>query len=449
MSGWQYVHGQFVSEFTHPFLAKYIIGLSLLLFGKSDFAARFPAAVAEIISVLFIYLLTMKMSNRYCGFFASLLFATSPLVISYSKLALLDPFMVCFFVVTLYCFWVALEEGKRNYFLFGGLSLGLSVATKYSALILLPIMFVYIVVYHKGLIMGDESGFFVLKIDSYLAYSATLSFLTFSATFLPSLSTFPRVLQEIVSTWIPYISGTKAYLQVTEPPWAYLYWYLASFSVPMLLAYMLAVGGALYYREKSFMYLLLSSFLPFLAFSFISSKNFRYALIFEPGLSMLAALVLSKMLNRMHVNSLPRIKKKFLKICIIGFITCLIIVGGITALSVNQTQYHQKTGYKTAAEYLEEHTGKGETIMVWGYQELLRWYIPDRNVTGWFGPTRNEKSILWTIEGTSTQYILVSQNHVERWPNDPIVSYLEGNTYVVYSCPSPDGEARIYKTILS
>ena len=57
LCGLEYLQGNFTRNLDHPFLGKYLIGLSLRLLGKSDFSARFPCALFGFLAgvVLFFF----------------------------------------------------------------------------------------------------------------------------------------------------------------------------------------------------------------------------------------------------------------------------------------------------------------------------------------------------------------------------------------------------------
>lgn len=452
LRGVQFLHKPFSHVGSHYWwFPDFICGLSVALFGRNDFAARLPFAIVEVFSCFFIYLFVKKLSNKYYGLLASFLYATSPLMISWSGIIFRETFMIFFYIVTLYCFWVGFEEEKRNYIILGGSCLGISFFTLPVNYVLVIMLLIFILLYYRHLVnIKTEKGFTIIKIRSYLICFIFVTALSFALGFLPFILNLPAVFYNIAISIRDWTKPTPPTGFSIRPWWYYINWYFGSYPLPTLLAYMFGVGWALYHRKKSHVYLFLSILFPFLIFSFlINYKYFKYALTFEPGLTMLATLAIYEVFKKIGESKIPRFKKNVGKVCITAFTVSLIVIGGITASQINQTNYHMKEGGKTASQYLYKHTDEGETILVWGYPQIYEWYMPNRNITGWFGPSEN-RLIDQTIEKGHIRFVVVNEGHIERWPNDPIILYIEKQctrASMVYSCPSPDGQIMIYQVL--
>ena len=117
----------------HPSLGKWLISIGIAIFGDDSFGWRFSTALIGVISVLVLYLVTLKLfDSKRIALFAASLLAIDGLAIVMSRTALLDNFLALF---VLLAFWALVE---RRY-LWMGLALGAALATKWSGLYFLAV----------------------------------------------------------------------------------------------------------------------------------------------------------------------------------------------------------------------------------------------------------------------------------------------------------------------
>ena len=119
----------------------YLTSLSVDLFGLSDFAVRFPSALAGFLSVLFTYLLVKKLFQKdFVALLAAFFLAVSPWHIFLSRPAF-EANLASFLVISgAYFFFLGLE--KKWLLPVGILFLGLSVHTYNSARIFVPLILI-------------------------------------------------------------------------------------------------------------------------------------------------------------------------------------------------------------------------------------------------------------------------------------------------------------------
>ncbi len=120
-------------EWTHPPLAKLFMTLGIFVFGETAFAWRFFSAVFGTGCLWLIYLIGKKLFNQRVALFATLLLAFDGLLLVMSRVGMNDIYFLFFTLLTL---WLFLE--KR--YLFAGLSFGLALASKWTAIYLLPVL---------------------------------------------------------------------------------------------------------------------------------------------------------------------------------------------------------------------------------------------------------------------------------------------------------------------
>ena len=115
-----------------PPLFFWLVNLSTFFFGDSELANRLPSALAGLITMLLTFFFGKRLFNARVGFLSSLVLATCLLFPQFSRWMMLDSLFTLLFLLTLFCFYIGCErkEGRRKYFLLGGLFIGLGVLTK-------------------------------------------------------------------------------------------------------------------------------------------------------------------------------------------------------------------------------------------------------------------------------------------------------------------------------
>lgn len=156
---WQWVESvpgwMHLSFHDHPVLFFLFQNLTLSIFGENMFGLRLPAVLAGIASVYLIYLLASKLMNKQAGFIAAAILAVQSYHIWVSRVGLQDGLMILFFLLTVWLWILALQNDKWWLWILWGTSLGLGLITKFTILIVIPILCVYALVY--------KHNFFVKK----------------------------------------------------------------------------------------------------------------------------------------------------------------------------------------------------------------------------------------------------------------------------------------------
>jgi len=117
--------------------------------GDTAFAARLPSALAGTASVLLIYFLVKKLFEKETlAFGAALLFAVDGAMAGISRTVLMEPLLILLILFNIFCFFKYLED-RRWWWVFG-VSLGLVALTKYIGLFILPVYFIYLLIYRRG-----------------------------------------------------------------------------------------------------------------------------------------------------------------------------------------------------------------------------------------------------------------------------------------------------------
>jgi|GEM_PF-1077612 len=459
LSGMEYLQGNFTRNPEHPFLGKYLIGVSLRALGKSDFNARLPCALLGFLTGIVLCFFVKELinfgrprfvaadgpvrsrpqgrpqrgaqrdsqqaatiqcdpSNFYISLIAVALWSTSTLVLWVSRRAILDAFLVFFFTLSLFMFWRFFRTEEAKYALGGGISVGLALSCKLTAAVIVPILLAYVGIGERRIPKPASLG--------KLALALLIALLILFASYAPVRGDLSDVFRVMGEHWsIEQKTGHRAIIGGVmydkQPWWTYLYWYWQGYipywrPYPLGLLLLLGAGFcfALVRREKSDLFLVSAFLLPFAYLSFyLSFKMYRYAAVFEPPLIIMACSFVS------WAGSHLRQRRTYLRLAA-AFLLILILLHPM-AITAWRTLCQEETEYKAVARFLGPRLGEGDTVFVWGYTDVMEWYLGSKvEIVG--GYTTGH------LKGNyDADYLIVSPNMSSRWPDDPLIGFLEAN----------------------
>ncbi len=143
-----------ISFHDHPPLVFWVQHVFIKIFGENNFAFRLPSALLGILSVYLIYLIGRKLFSAKVGLMSALLLAVTVNHVFISRVGLQESYVILFFLLTLYWFLKSLTDPR--YFIVTGVALGLGALTKYTTLIVAPIMLVYLVLFYRKLFLNKS-----------------------------------------------------------------------------------------------------------------------------------------------------------------------------------------------------------------------------------------------------------------------------------------------------
>lgn len=194
----------FAYEWTHPPLAKLGMVVGMAVFGENSFGSRSIQAFLGTFCVYLIYLITLTLfKDRKMALFSSLLLSVEGLFLVMNRIGMNDTF-VLFFMLLSYLLFLK----DKNFF--SAISLGLALASKWSAIYFLPILAITFLVLRKK-IKPSLFWFVILPPLVYLA-SYTQMFTTGH-----SWSQFIEVQKQM--WW--YHTNLDAQHPYTSPAWSW------------------------------------------------------------------------------------------------------------------------------------------------------------------------------------------------------------------------------------
>jgi 4-amino-4-deoxy-L-arabinose transferase-like glycosyltransferase len=144
------IYGQY--WYDKPIMIYWLIAGSFQLFGITDFAARFPAALFSALSVTALYRFTKAISGQRQALLSCLILGTSLEFWILAKLVITDSVMFFFSSVSLAWLYQGMTEKGCRYFYGAYIAAGLAVLTKGPVGLVLPglIVFVFIALRRDG-----------------------------------------------------------------------------------------------------------------------------------------------------------------------------------------------------------------------------------------------------------------------------------------------------------
>jgi len=150
----------YVKYFEKPPLIYWLNAGSMKLLGHNEFAARFPSALAGLLTVLATYIAGRRLMDRRTGMIAAFMLGSSAGFLFQSRIILTDMLLTLCLSVALFCFLLATqsqEKRRRFFYRIFFICCGLAVLTKGLIGIVLPagIIFWYLLLGRRWHILPE------------------------------------------------------------------------------------------------------------------------------------------------------------------------------------------------------------------------------------------------------------------------------------------------------
>lgn len=127
-----------------PPLIAYVIFTTSHILGNGYFGIRFIVPICYFFTAYFLYLSAKKIFSREIAKWTALSFIFFPSIAFSSTIISTDPLMLMFWALALYFFVCAMKTEKLLYWILLGIAVGLSVLSKYTGLVFLLSLFLYL-----------------------------------------------------------------------------------------------------------------------------------------------------------------------------------------------------------------------------------------------------------------------------------------------------------------
>lgn len=235
------------------------------------------------------------------GLLALFFYAFMPVVMANAQLVTTDLPVTAFSFITLYYLWKFFGNNQKKHLIFAGLFLGLALGSKFSAVLLFPIILLLILIrFWPEKLNWEEKINKAMKVFLVLF---GLSLAVIWLTYLMPLD-FSFYLRGLKSVYADWIKNPKFYLsgEFSSSGWWYyfLFAFLIKTPIPFLTALILSV--IFYWRQKMSLQNLSFIFVPILIFGLVTSWKagqigIRYLLPVYPFLILFVSGVLDKVIH--------------------------------------------------------------------------------------------------------------------------------------------------------
>ena len=133
-------------RFAKPVLTYWLIGVSYLVFGVNEFAARFPSALFGTLLILMQYWFLTRVATVNVAWWSAVCLVLNFEILALGRLVLTDMVLVFFTTLTLFSFWIAFsgaEKEKRWYWVCYVASAG-AMLTKGPVGVVIPLLVVVV-----------------------------------------------------------------------------------------------------------------------------------------------------------------------------------------------------------------------------------------------------------------------------------------------------------------
>lgn len=307
----------------HPPLGKWAIAAGIKVFGDTPFGWRFSAALVGTLSILLVFLIAQKLFNSFfISMCCTVLMSLDGLHLVMSRTALLDIFLSFFILLSFYLL-------ITNQLWLAGLTMGMALATKWSAVYVLAAIGIYLIIRQRRFFL-PAAQFGVVPLAVYLF--SWIGWLrspdgwsrNSSDNALVSLFNYHREMLNFhtgLTTDHSYQASAWNWLVLGRPT-SFFYETPKSCGAPSCSQEVLAIGTPflwwvglisifvglgyfIYRRENSaglILMFLFASYLPWLAFP-ERTTFFFYAIAFQPFLVLIIGYVISKFLETDSVTN--------------------------------------------------------------------------------------------------------------------------------------------------
>ncbi len=269
---WLEPHFNGIKHFHKPPLAYWLTAAGMKMFGWNDFGARFCGVLAAVVAVFFLYRLArLVLGEEKKAYYAALIFASSWLFLSVTRLVSTEIYLTCFTVLAQYFLFRQLygERSRRNA-LFYGLFLGLGFLTKG------PIIFLFTLLPYLVAKFFDREHRRVFTCSEILLGTAAF-LLTALPWYLAVIARNPGLLEYFLRAQTVDRAVTDRFHRY-QPPWYFLAVFTGTF-LPYLFFFLKGLG---YHQvmPRRLKVLLIYVAAPLLIFSLAKGKHATYIVPF-------------------------------------------------------------------------------------------------------------------------------------------------------------------------
>ena len=136
--------------YSKPPMVAWLIGLSTKIFGTSEFAVRLPALLCCILTLIFGYKLFKELLPKNKALSSTIFLGLVPIITIYSFVMTIDPPLIAFWTIALWCFVRYTKTLSTGYAVLCGIFAGLGLLTKQTMAAFLFFTLIYALLFLKN-----------------------------------------------------------------------------------------------------------------------------------------------------------------------------------------------------------------------------------------------------------------------------------------------------------
>lgn len=296
LNDWVTPHENFLPVLDKPMFFYWLVAFSYKIFGIAEWSARLPSAMFALGCLWLVYRFSRRWWGPWPALWSVLILLTSVEFFLLARIVIFDTTLTFWVTLALCSFYSALhaenEKAKTLYclFLYGALGVGTLIKGLIGLVIPGMVGFVYLLLKKKWSNLQSL----------YLLPGALLCFVVIASWYLWVDARNPGYLRYYF--WDEHFTRYLTDDFKRDNPWFYFFMVVAAGFLPWTL-FLPFVGEYLWQkRDDKNIFLVLWVALPFLFFSFSSSKLPQYLLPIYPPLALLSGQTMANLFNERESN---------------------------------------------------------------------------------------------------------------------------------------------------
>ncbi|MBI2062806.1 MAG: glycosyltransferase family 39 protein [Candidatus Yanofskybacteria bacterium] len=234
------------SNLAGPSVNEWQFGKNFLFGNDTDKLLLLGRIVPILISVLlgfYIFKWASEMFSRKAGTTSLFIYAFMPNIIAHAQFVTTDVAVAAFSFITLYYLWKLFKTGSKKFIIHVGISLGLALGSKFSGVLLIPIVAFLLFVYAR-----KNAGDYFFKTRRFFIYSILIGAIGFLVIWIiylfPTgldfyLKGFRSVYSDISANYYYYLNGNFS----RDGWWYYfIFAFFVKTPIPALIAFALSLA---------------------------------------------------------------------------------------------------------------------------------------------------------------------------------------------------------------
>lgn len=158
--------------YNKPPMIAWIIKISTVILGNTEFAIRFPALICLTLTIFTSYILVFKHFDKKNAKLLLAFLSFTPILTVYSFIMTIDPPLLLFWILSLYFFLEYFKNPSLKNAILTGIFMGFGLLTKQTMFIFIFLSLVYLLIFYRNLFFKKET--FLIFLIALIIYSPNL-----------------------------------------------------------------------------------------------------------------------------------------------------------------------------------------------------------------------------------------------------------------------------------